>query len=263
MPYAVFAGIAAVVAVVAAGYVIRRRVVERALSTYTDAVVSGITRLRASGAGPALRRTSSPDHATFRENAEQFAKMGRELETLGCTTLGELEEDDGTGAWAIAARWFKDGSGTLCGFYSVVGPKHEPVTLLCSELSPSNFLRSQRGGANMKLAEPPAWPFLFHGRTVQLQKVFDAHRARMASLAPAVPLAVTDLTGAEALFNREREQTQRWRAAQEAEALIALDVEAVLGKMDGKYEVVGYPVFARLCEQMARDSGAAGGVAFR
>ena len=260
MPYALFAGIAAVVA---AGYVIRKRAVERTLTKYTDAVVTGITKLRAAGATPALRRPSSPDHATFREHAEQFATMGRELDSLGCATLGDLEEDDGAGAWASAARWFKDGSGTICGFYSVLGPQHEPITVLCSEPAPFNFLLSQRGGSKLKLAQPPAWPFLFHARTVPLRAVFDAHRARLASLAPAVPRAVTDLAGAESLLNRAREQLQQWRAAQEPEALIALDVEAVLGKMDDKYEVVGYPVFARLCEQMARETGASGGVAFR
>lgn len=178
MPYAVFAGIAAVVA---AGYIIRKRAIEGTLTKYTDAVVSGITTLRAQGAAPALRRPSSPDHATFREHAEQFATMGRELESLDCATLGDLEEDDGTGAWASAARWAKDGSGTLCGFYSVLGRHHEPVTLLCSELTPLIFLFSQRGGSKLQLAQPPSWPFLSHDRTVPLHAVFDAHRACLAS----------------------------------------------------------------------------------
>ena len=243
MPYAALAVLAAILVI---GFMLRRRA---AVEKYVRVLADAITGLRALAGAPSTRRPASPDHAKLLQYAEHFATVTRELESLGCTILGDLEELKADGSSAGALRWFIDRSATICGWFSVIAPKSEPVPvmLLRSELTPLKFLLSQHGGAELALARAPTSPRFYYAATVPLQTVFDQHRSRLAALAPAVPQVIADLAGAEAMFDRGRAHLQQWRAAQDPEALIALDVESVLRVHEGAYEAFGFKVFALLC----------------
>lgn len=257
MPYAALAVLAAVLVI---GFVLRRRA---AVGKHVRVLADVIVGIRAVAGASSSRRPAPPDHAKLLQHAEHFATAARELESLGCTILGDLEELKADGSSAGALRWFIDRSGTICGWFAVIASKTRPVPvmLIHSELTPLKFLLSQHGGAELALARAPTSPRFYYATTVPLQTVFDQHRAHLTAMAPAVPQVIADLADAEAMFDRGRAHLQQWRAAQDPEALIALDVESVLRVREGAYEAFGYKVFALLCARMAQENGASGSMA--
>ena len=143
MPYATLAVLAAILVI---GFVLRRRA---AVEKYVRVLADAIVGLRALAGAPSSRRPAPPDHAKLLQHAEHFATAAGELESLGCTILGDLEELKADGSSAGALRWFIDHSGTICGWFAVIASKTRPVPvmLIHSELTPLKFLLSQHGGA--------------------------------------------------------------------------------------------------------------------
>ena len=114
MPYAALAVLAAVLVI---GFVLRRRAAQRAaVGKYVRTVADVIMSLRVAAAEPARRRPAPPDLVKFHQHAEHFATVAHELESLGCTILGDLEDLKADGASAGATRWFTDASSTMCGW---------------------------------------------------------------------------------------------------------------------------------------------------
>jgi len=241
-------------AVLVIGYQLYQRISQRAaMERFVGAVEDGILSLREVAGAPIRRRPPPSDEASARRHAEQLAGVTGELESLRCTVLGDLEELRADGSAVGVTRWFVDRDGTTCGWCGMLTSKSGPmpVIVLLSEFSPPRFLLSRRGGTDMAIARPPALRVQVHDAGVSLRAVLDAHRAAMSELSPAVPQPVADLAGAVATFDNLRTHSQGWRAAQDAEALDALDVEAVLAHREGEYEAIGYTVFSRLCARRA------------
>ena len=241
-------------AVLVIGYLLYQRISQRAaVERLVGAVEDGILKLRELAAAPVRRRPPPSDEASVRRHAEQLAGVTGELKSLRCTVLGDLEELRADGSPAGVSRWFVDRDGTTCGWCSMLTTKGGPmpVMVLLSEFSPPRFLLTMRGGADLAIARPPALRVQVHAADAPLKAVFDAHWAAMSELSPAVPRPIAGLDGAVATFDNLRAHSQGWRAAQEAEALDALDVEAVLAHREGEYEAIGYMVFSRVCARRA------------
>ncbi len=234
------------------GLVLRRRQQRAATAARLAKVIES---LRAAAAASVNRRAAAPDHSVLQRHAAPFAALARELEALGGSILGDVEELHADGSSAGVARWFVDASRTVCGWFTVLDRPEGPMPglFLFSELVPPQFITTKRGGATLSLAGAPTVHRAFVDGTVPLITVLDQHRARVLGQAPALPKQIDDLAGAHSVVDSLRAHLKQWRAAQDPEGLLALDLRSVLQR---SYEELGPGVFKLMRPHVGRAQSA-------
>lgn len=167
---------------------------------------------------------------------ERFAEASRELEANGFRVLGDLMEATPDRAVTGVVAWFGDESGTICGWFGVLRG-NKPVMLLFSETASGDFFVTGRGGADLRVTQPPT---LHHahgpweeGFTEQLRR----HRDQLGQRPGAVELTrVQSAEEGSELVRRLRAAVTKWRAAQPPAVLLEGDVRRLLGD---RYDELG------------------------
>jgi len=166
---------------------------------------------------------------------QRFADASRELETNGFVPLGELMEEKANRSAMGVLAWFRDASGTICGWFGVLrGDK--PVMLFFSETTSGEFFITTRGGADLHVTQPPTvhhahgpWA---EGFINQLRQ----HRDQLAQRPGANLTRIQSPAEGTELLRRLRASVATWRAAQPHAVLLEGDLRRILRD---KYENLG------------------------
>ncbi len=156
-----------------------------------------------------------------------FADATGELEGAGCKVLGDLMEQNDDGSLAGVVRWFRNGDGSVCGWFGIA--RHTPVVLLFSESASGDYFVTGRGSPEQSLARPPnvhravvRWG---DGMAGALQHHLELVGARADELR-----RVDTVDDAVALLGRLRSNSATWRAAQPEAALLEADLRSMLSR---------------------------------
>lgn len=245
MPSSILVGLA--VFIVGAAVILHRynaRVIRR--------LAALLTKHRAAATTPIRHRPAEAGHPLLRRHEKHYALLTGELESLGMTILGDREELNLDGSSAGVARWFVDSARRVSGWCSVfTGPKRAiEVVMLFSELDPTAFVTTTRGGPNHPLAAPPTLDRRHLESGVALSECLRQHYSRADTHAAARMVETPDLEAAEALVDRLREHLAGWRAAQDPDTLLREDLRSTLGR---RYDELG-PALFKVMQAHQRDS---------
>lgn len=222
---------ALVVFILAALEIRRRASVEKKVQT----LARQIENLRIFAARKTKNRLATPTDISLVPDPAVFAAAEREALDVGLSILGDLVEERADGSPVGLTRWFADPTRHICGWFSVIKPQSSsaatPAMMFFSESAAGEFYFTGRGDPGRSLAHPPA----LHRQTVAwadgMARALDRHHAALPKVVDGGLSELTkveSLDAARALLDRLREGTSAWRAKQSMDALLDLDLRAVL-----------------------------------
>jgi hypothetical protein len=158
---------------------------------------------------------------------KRFDDISRDLNSGGLTVLGDLMELRDDSRVAGVVRWFRNETGTTCGWFGLAGGT-TAVMIMFSESAHGDFLQTTRGAANRSLARPPnvdyTWLAWEEGAGNQLRR----HNARIAERGGGSEWRrVTSTDDAVQVLRRLRANGVKWRAAQPEAELLEKDLQAL------------------------------------
>ena len=215
---------------------------------HIESLASGIETLRHLATQRTTYRPPGAQDSVPPAAQEALAAASHELGNEGMTLLGDRMELQADGTSIGPGRWFIDASATICGRFSAMVSKTKgtvtPLMMLFSEAISGEFFLTGRGAAGISLAKPPNLIREYLNWSDGLSRTIDRHRAATAGAAKAGTLRRMDgIDDALDLLARLRKSGSDWRALQDADILLDLDVRAVLGK---RYDELGPQVINAL-----------------
>jgi hypothetical protein len=178
-----------------------------------------------------------------------YDATSRELGECGCRELGDLKEEKPDGTLTGAARWFVDGTGTIAGWFSVLiqanGSAKQIMMVFC-ESANGDYYSVNRGGVDRGTAQPPMIKRALCPWSDGMAKQLEMLRGLVPASQAATLTQVTSLDEATSLLTRLQAAKAKWRAAQPADALLDLDLRAILRE---RYDELGPKLKAYLLAQ--------------
>jgi hypothetical protein len=176
-----------------------------------------------------------------------FEAAQRDLDAGGWNVLGDLVEQTSDGkAWGTT-RWFMDDTETVVGWFGVVRDEQtreliQAMTLF-SDTEAGDFVLTGRGVPKPVIAQSPGVHRTYLAWDVGLTEVLQRHRSEIAGRQAELRRYSPDLGAGPGVVQRLRETNARWRRDQMPDALLVLDVHAML---EPQFEPLGPPLLALL-----------------
>jgi hypothetical protein len=234
-------------------YMMRQRGLnQRALGRLADSV----DRMRALADRETKRQPVPADAVSKMPGSGYYDAATREIQTAGGRVLGDLAEVYPDGTLTQPARWFVDGTGTVAGWYAIVGPAQAPavrqVMFLMSEAPGGEFFTTSRGGGGTSTATSPRHHRAECQWTDGLARQLEIHRGQVPAALSGALTHVATLDDATGLFARARQAKIDWRAKQPADALLDQDLRQIL---QDRYPAVGTQLMAYMRRRGAAGTG--------
>lgn len=195
------------------------------------------TAVRAVAASKIRRVPVEANHPTLVQLSSYYDAFTRDLEAVGFRVVGNLEEYYLDGKPAGVGRWFVAGDGAASGWVGAVLTKKGPrrASAIYTEFTPTHYLATNWGGANVELMRPPSMERLYFKDSVPFSTAIAAHRDAVARRGAAGVTHVDSLDDATAGLDRMMAHANAWRASVPADQLLDEDLRLVLGRHYREY----------------------------
>lgn len=230
--------VVALAALGTAALLLRRR--SRPSDRLLSQLANGVARMRAAAERETKYQPVAADAIAKTPGAPYYDAAASEIQKNGCRLLGDLAEVSPDGTLTQPARWFVDGTATICGWYGIVGSAETPavrqVMFLMSEAPGGEYFTTSRGGGGSGTASSPKHHLTECQWADGLERQLAVHRAQIPTAQPASLTHVATLDDATALSARSRKAKMAWRAQQPADSLLDQDLRRIL---QDRYPAVG------------------------
>lgn len=208
-------------------------------------LANGVTRMRAAAERETKYHPVAAGAIAQMPGAPYYDAAAGEIQNAGCRMLGDLAEEFPDGTLTQPARWFVDGTGTVCGWYAIVGPAQTPavrqVMFLMSEAAAGEYYTTSRGGGGSSTASSPKHHLAECHWADGLERQLAAHRAQIPANQAASLTHIGTIDDATAMNARSRKARMAWRARQPADALLDQDLRQIL---QDRYPAIGAALLA-------------------
>ena len=230
--------VVALAALGTAALLLRRR--SRPSARLLSQLAKGVARMRAAAERETKYQPVAADAIAKTPGAPYYDAAASEIQKNGCRLLGDLAEVYPDGTLTQPVRWFVDGTGTICGWYGIVGSAETPavrqVMFLMSEAPGGEYYTTSRGGGGSGTASSPKHHLTECQWADGLERQLAVHRAQIPAAQAASLTHVGTLDDATALSARSRKAKTTWRAQQPADSLLDQDLRQIL---QDRYPAVG------------------------